>query len=67
MRRKEDKQIRADVEFEKFLKKIAIERIRIGKDEKLRPMRRLTKAIIRHPLFKTAIAEDLIKADFPDD
>jgi len=56
------KHIRADIEFENWIKRIQKERIKIGKDDLLRGNRRITRAIRRHPLSKE-IELDIISSD----
>lgn len=61
-----DKQIRADVEFSEELEEIKLNRIKKGKDKRMRSDRRLTAAIRRHPLFRD-IKADIEISDLKDD
>jgi len=54
--------IRVDPQFKEILKKTAIDRIKVGKDEKIRSTRRLTLALSRHPLLNQ-IQNDIVNAD----
>ena len=63
-----DKLIRVDLDFDKQLEDILKNRIKIGKEnpKHLNGTRRYTKAMARHPLFKT-IKDDIIVAELEDD
>ena len=54
--------IRADPNFDELVKEIARERISKGKDKKFKSCRRITLAMVRHPLMRE-IERDIIDAD----
>ena len=61
-----DKQIRVDLDFEKELREMKLNRIKSGVDKQMRSDRRLTKAIRRHRLFPK-IKNDIIVSPLKDD
>ena len=52
-----------DIDFDELTRRIARERIILGKDKKMQGIRRITLAMARHPDIKK-IAKDIAEADF---
>jgi hypothetical protein len=63
-----DKNIRADLKFDLFIKEIQNERVKKGKDtiNNLKSTRRITLGLVRHPLIKD-IKRDLINQELRND
>lgn len=53
-------------EFDEMLNRMARERVILGKDRKMKSVRRLTLAMTRHNLMKQ-IAQDIIVSDLKDE
>ena len=61
--KQKSKLIRSDLEFEKFLEEVKIERIKRNRDRKLLSDRRLTLALTRVPRLKDLLVDANIMED----
>jgi len=62
MAKEEAKPIRVDPDFAKIIRDIQIKRIKLGRDNSMRPGTQITKAMIRHKDFQKII-DDILGAE----